>query len=131
MNSTTKLPAKMQPNPLSLEAVLKDGLPRSCNVYIPKQLRDQLDWRAEQKGEMRRKIAICFVEISALKMTEEELVKKVCPIYSTLGSILNWFGYVGNPSFLTFCTRLNLAKPFVDDSVVCTVEAVRFTVLIF
>ncbi|KAH9253131.1 hypothetical protein BASA81_008813 [Batrachochytrium salamandrivorans] len=56
-------------------AVLKDGLPRNCNVYIPVQLREQLNSRSVQKGEMRRKIAICFVEISSLKMTEDELVK--------------------------------------------------------
>ena len=57
-------------------AVLKDGLPRSCNVYIPTQLRDQLNERSEKKGEMRRRIAIVFVEISSFAMTEEELVKK-------------------------------------------------------
>jgi len=78
LTSSTQLQAQPEfpPEHSNVSAVLKDGLPRSCNVYIPSSLRDQLNERSEKKGEMRRRIAAMFVEIGSLVMTEEELLKQ-------------------------------------------------------
>lgn len=78
LTSTSDLPPRpnFPPEHSNISAVLKDGLPRSCNVYIPSALRDQLNERSEKKGEMRRRVAAMFVEIGTLVMTEDELLKQ-------------------------------------------------------
>jgi class 3 adenylate cyclase len=74
---TSQIPApKGTIESAEVAAVLKDGLPRECNVYIPLSLRNQLDARDKKGGEMRRRVAIIFVELGDLCMTEDELVRQ-------------------------------------------------------
>jgi len=54
-------------------AVLRDGLPSECNVYIPVSLRGKMEDFEERAGEMRRRVAILFVELEDLRLTESEL----------------------------------------------------------
>jgi class 3 adenylate cyclase len=57
----------------AISAVLRDGLPRECNVYIPVSLRGKLEDFEDRAGEIRRRVAILFVELEDLRLTESEL----------------------------------------------------------
>jgi class 3 adenylate cyclase len=56
------------------DPVLRSGLPRFCNVYIPKSLRKNM---AEIKPEMRIGVAIIFVDVEDLVLTPDEMRERV------------------------------------------------------
>jgi len=84
INEQSKLPAAP---PASVHsrldaAVIREGLPQDCNVYVPTALRGKLDvWEARSekslKDAFRRRVGILFVELEDLRLTEDELVNKV------------------------------------------------------
>jgi len=55
------------------DPVLRSGLPRSCNVYIPKALRHGLDHVA---SEMRHDVGVLFVDVESLALSDDEMASQ-------------------------------------------------------
>ena len=53
------------------DPVLRHGLPRSCNVYMPKALRRTLE---DLKYEVRNHVSVMFVDLKHLALSEQELI---------------------------------------------------------
>lgn len=56
------------------DPILRAGLPRTCNVYIPKSLRRGVI--EDIKGEMRKGVSIVFVDIEDMALSDEEMERQ-------------------------------------------------------